>query len=475
MSGLSRSLLLSNTPDDTGKCVLYIMSRDQRVRDNHALLAAQAEALEHKLPLVVMFNVLPSTGFRRREHYQFMIEGLQEVSDSLDNMNIPFITTIGDMHENATKIMNYIRPRSLYFDFSPLRGPRAAQKKIAAAANCRVIVVDTHNVIPVWVTSGKEEFAAHTIRRKIHKLIEEWAVEHGALKKHPYTLSEIPKGATKDDTDTLLANIPACGIEHGFKSGEKAAELRLSQFIETGLTKYANDRNDALAEAQSDLSPYLHYGQISSLRILLDIMQSKSHPPQIFTSFKIPAHGDTVSEKDGIDSFIEELIVRKELADNFCFYNPNYDNLDGAKDWAKKTLADHADDPREFVYTKQQLEDALTHDELWNAAQIQLRKSGKIHGYLRMYWAKKILEWTNSPKTAIAWTIELNDTYHLDGGDPNGYVGILWSIAGLHDRPWFNRDVYGTVRYMARSGAEKKFDVTEYINKWTSQNTTPTS
>ena len=172
----------------------------------------------------------------------------------------------------------------------------------------------------------------------------------------------------------------------------------------------------------------------------------------------------------GIDSFIEELVVRKELADNYCLFNPHYDSLAGAKDWAKKTLDAHKDDPREFTYTIKQLEHAETHDELWNAAQTQLTKSGKIHGYLRMYWAKKILEWTDDPATAVKRAVELNDTYHLDGGDPNGYAGILWCIAGLHDRPWFDRSVYGTIRYMALSGASKKFDTKEYIERWTHSN-----
>jgi deoxyribodipyrimidine photo-lyase len=240
----------------------------------------------------------------------------------------------------------------------------------------------------------------------------------------------------------------------------------LDTFLETGLDQYAGGRNDASQDAHSNLSPYLHYGQLSSLRILLDIMKMSPEPPQIFRSFKIPSFDGQPSEQDGIDAFIEELIVRKELADNFCFYNPHYDSLDGAKGWAKKSLAEHADDPREFVYTKDQLEAARTHDDLWNAAQSQLVKTGKIHGYMRMYWAKKILEWTDAPADAIKLAVQLNDTYHLDGGDPNGYVGVLWSIAGIHDRPWFNRSVYGTVRYMSAGGISKKFDTKQYICRW---------
>ena len=442
------------------------MSRDQRVRDNHALLEAQAEALEHGLPLLVAFNLYHSLGHRRREHYEFMIDGLKQVEADVKKKSIPFMMLIGDMPSNVANLAAELKPRSIYFDFSPLRHSRHTQKKLAATVNCRVAVVDTHNVIPVWVTSDKEEFAAHTIRRKINRLIEDWAVEPEKLKKHPHSFPSTPTRASWSQVNDIVTAVPRSGIEHGFSSGETAAKRALGRFIETGLKSYADGRNDASKHAQSNLSPYLHYGQISSLRILLDTMDAKSHPPQIFTSFKMPGHEGHASEADGIDSFIEELIVRKELSDNFCFYNPAYDKLTGAKDWAQKTLASHKDDPREFVYSKADLEAARTHDELWNAAQNQLISSGKIHGYMRMYWAKKILEWTNTPETALAWAIELNDSYHLDGGDPNGYVGVMWSIAGVHDRPWFDRNVYGTIRHMSANGIAKKFDTKKYIEQW---------
>lgn len=461
-----RLLFLKDSPNTDGECVLYVMSRDQRVRDNHALLEAQAEALEHKLPLAVVFNLYTKLGYRRREHFAFMIEGLKEVEAELRKKNVPFIMTIGDMPKNIARFSKELKPRSIYFDFSPLRHSRSMQKHVAETADCRVIVVDTHNVIPTWVVSDKEEFAAHTIRRKIHKLVSDWAVDPAVLKKHPHSFTKHPMDANWKDVAEVVAKVPKNGSKYDFVSGEKAALKALGAFIETGLKRYANERNDATKDAQSNLSPYLHYGQLSSLRILLDIMDDKSHPPQILTSPKMPVHGKQAYEANGIDSFIEELIVRKELSDNFCLYNPHYDSLTGARDWAKKTLNDHKKNPREFTYTYKQLEAGETHDELWNAAQKQLTSTGKIHGYMRMYWAKKILEWTNDPAEAVRQAVALNDTYHLDGGDPNGYVGILWSIAGVHDRPWFDRDIFGTVRYMAKSGADKKFDTKRYIDQW---------
>ncbi len=446
--------------------MIYVMSRDQRVRDNHALLEAQREAMEHKLPLAVVFNLYSKLGFRKQEHFAFMVEGLKEVEADLRKLNIPFIRTIGDVPTNIAVLTKELKPRTIYFDFSPLRHSRTTQKQVAAGADCRVVVVDAHNIVPAWVISDKEEFAAHTIRRKLHKTIEQWATEPDELKKHPHDFTMAPTSATWEDVDAVVAAVPKCGIVHNFKPGETAARRALEQFIDTGLNSYAHARNDANADSQSNLSPYLHYGQLSSLRAVLDVMDAYDHPPQLFTSYKIPSSDGKSAVNAGIDSFVEELVVRKELADNFCLYNSHYDSLSGAKDWAKKTLQAHASDPREFTYTLKQLENAQTHDDLWNAAQLQLTGSGKIHGYLRMYWAKKILQWTDDPAEAVKRAIELNDTYHLDGGDPNGYVGILWSIAGLHDRPWFDREVFGTVRYMAESGAQKKFDTKTYVTTW---------
>ncbi len=446
--------------------MIYVMSRDQRVRDNHALLEAQREAIEYNLPLAVVFNLYHKVGFRKQEHFAFMVEGLKEVEADLRKLNIPLVLTIGNMPTNIAVLTKELKPRTIYFDFSPLRHSRTTQKHVAAGADCRVVVVDTHNIVPAWVISDKEEFAAHTIRRKLHKTIEQWATEPDELKKHPHDFTKAPTSATWEDVDAVVAAVPKCGIVHDFKPGEAAARRALKQFIDTGLNSYAHGRNDANADSQSNLSPYLHYGQLSSLRAVLDVMDAYDHPPRLFTSYKIPSSDGKSAVNAGIDSFVEELVVRKELADNFCLYNSHYDSLAGAKDWAKKTLDAHANDPREFTYTLKQLKNAQTHDDLWNAAQLQLTGSGKIHGYLRMYWAKKILQWTDDPAEAVKRAIELNDTYHLDGGDPNGYVGILWSIAGLHDRPWFDREVFGTIRYMAESGAQKKFDTKAYVTTW---------
>ncbi len=230
------------------------------------------------------------------------------------------------------------------------------------------------------------------------------------------------------------------------KPGEKAANQVLNDFIEHKLVLYDANRNDPNIDGQSNLSPYLHFGHISAQRVSLEIQKKST----------------SASEQE---EFLEELIVRRELSDNFCFYNENYDNFKGFPDWAKKTLNEHRHDRREYIYSLDQFEKAQTHDDLWNAAQKEMVKSGKTHGYMRMYWAKKILEWTEGPEEALKIAIFLNDKYELDGRDPNGYVGIAWSIGGVHDRAWFPKPIFGKIRYMSYKGAQSKFDVKAYIKK----------
>jgi deoxyribodipyrimidine photo-lyase len=222
----------------------------------------------------------------------------------------------------------------------------------------------------------------------------------------------------------------------------------LGQFIAERLPGYDTDRNDPNRSGQSGLSPYLHFGQISAQRVALEVRKADARP-------------------EAKAAFLEELIVRRELSDNFCFYNPAYDSFEGFHSWAKATLNAHREDRRQFLYSLRQLEAGGSHDPLWNAAQKEMVATGKMHGYLRMYWAKKVLEWTPSPEEAIAIAIYLNDRYSLDGRDPNGYAGIAWSIGGVHDRAWGERPVFGKIRYMSYEGCRRKFGVDRYIKKVT--------
>jgi deoxyribodipyrimidine photo-lyase len=233
---------------------------------------------------------------------------------------------------------------------------------------------------------------------------------------------------------------------------------------------YATERNNPLILAQSDLSPYFHYGMLAPQRVALEVVSQVDAPiEEIMHAKKNKAKVDDKAPLRLIDhasAYLEELVVRRELSDNFCFYNKSYDTVDGFADWAKKSHAIARTDKRDFLYSRDEWEKALTHDDLWNAAQREMVTTGKMHGYMRMYWAKKILEWTESPEQAMEIAIYLNDKYSLDGRDPNGYAGIAWCIGGVHDRTWFSRSVYGTVRYMARSGCDKRFDTKAYIAKF---------
>lgn len=418
--------------------VLYWMQRDQRVQDNWALLFAQQKALEYKVPLFVCFTLDQLLQRKNPRQYMFQLEGLALLQGELEKMNINFLVLEEGYSKSIVQIISDFGIGLLVKDFSPLKDFQKQNKWITNMVGIPSVEVDAHNCVPVWEVSDKQEFAAYTIRPKIHKKIDSFLVDFPLIKKHPFSLKKIsgfrlPKRVAKMSLD--------------FTPGEKAARAQLLKFMSNSLPIYAEKRNDPNAEVQSNLSPYLHFGHISAARVALEIQKN------------------TIDDENQ-EAFLEELIVRKELSDNFCFYNPQYDSFDGFPSWAQKTLNEHRLDARKYIYSKKDFTDANTHEPLWNAAQTQLVVHGKMHGYLRMYWAKKILEWSRSPEEALSIAIELNDGYSLDGNDPNGFVGVAWSIGGVHDRAWFERDIYGKVRYMNANGAKRKFDTDAYIAMW---------
>jgi deoxyribodipyrimidine photo-lyase len=422
--------------------VVYWMSRDQRVQDNWALLYAQQLALETQSPLVVFFGLAPSFLGATARQYGFMLKGLEEAAGELNSLQIGFAIATGSPPEELLRFCKEIKAGAVVADFSPLRNGQEWRTRVAKQAEVAMFEVDAHNIVPCWKASPKQEFAAYTFRPKINKLLETFLVPFPKLKPHPYQMHLAPidfvelKRSLRLDESVMEVDwlVP----------GEKAAHKAFKNFAKTRLNIYDKQRNDPTVQAQSDLSPYLHFGHISAQRIAWEL--SQSHAPE------------------QTESFLEELIVRRELADNFCFYNPCYDSIDGFPDWAKLTHKQHATDPRVYHYSDQEFEEAKTHDDLWNAAQREMVLKGKMHGYMRMYWAKKILEWTPSPKEALRIAIWLNDKYELDGRDPNGYCGIAWSIGGVHDRAWFDRPIFGKIRYMSYNGCKSKFSIKAYIN-----------
>ena len=444
--------MTKRTAKGDSQTVVYMMSRDQRTQDNDALLAAQKHAEAIDAPLVVLFALYQSSDKRSREHVAFMLDGLREVSSDLQQKNIPFIVQLGSQTQTIKMMQRDCTIAALYFDMSPLRAPRREQASLAKQLKCPVYVVDAHNVVPLWVTSDKQEFAARTIRPKVHRHLSTYLQSYDTeLKKQANITISLPDSLELDGALDKL-EYSTSGIDHGFQSGQVAGRQQIERFITENLKDYATNRNDPSIDGLSGLSPYLHFGQISARQAVLAAQEA--------------AASNSSLQKD-VDAFIEEIVVRKELSDNFCYYNDSYDNLDSAADWARRTLDEHRSDEREFIYNYDQFKQAETHDPAWNAAQLQLTSCGKMHGYMRMYWAKKVLEWTESPEDAISVLNRLNDFYSLDGGDPNGYVGIMWSVAGVHDRPWQERPVYGKVRSMVYAGLKRKFDIQTYIDRYT--------
>jgi deoxyribodipyrimidine photo-lyase len=435
------------------KSVTYLMSRDQRINFNHALLAAQAHSRKLSLPLVVVMAIYPGSESRSVEALDFMLGGLRELKNELSKKNVPVIFKVGTKLEVTSWVEKELLPAALYIDFSPLRGAKRFKESLKGGVRCPVYEVDTHNIVPVWQASDKLEYAARTIRPKIHKKLSEFMAYPQELELQKLDKQWLKEVLHIDNLELIRQKLDykASGIKHNFEPGEGSGRTTLAHFIKNRLAGYAENRNDPTKDALSNLSPYLHFGQISSLEVALKVLEETANRPEL----QVDA-----------DALIEELVVRKELSDNWCYYSEDYDRLEGAPEWAKKTLIKHKDDPRDHIYSFEEFRDAKTHDSAWNASQIQLRKTGKIHGYMRMYWAKKVLEWTPEPQKAIDYLIKLNDFYSLDGGDPNGYAGIMWSVAGVHDRPWQERRIYGTVRSMVYSGLKKKFDVELYIRKY---------
>ncbi len=433
--------VLRQAPDRGGP-VIYWMSREQRAQDNWGLLHAR-ELAGAARPLVVAFCLAPAFPGAMLRHYDFMLRGLRETGARLAERGLPLVLLRGEPGAEIARLAAQLGAGAVVTDFDPLRVKRAWQAEAARALDCPLLEVDGHNIVPCRKTSDKQEYAARTIRPKIHRLLPGFLEEFPELAPQQAAAPPLPA----PDWDAALRSLaPDPAVPPvDTPPGETAAAEALDDFIAQRLPRYTL-RNDPNADATSGLSPYFHFGQLAPQRAALAAAAARPD--------------------DNQQQFLEELVVRRELSDNYCHHNPHYDSLEGAPDWARKTLDKHRQDPRPYLYAHEQFENARTHSELWNAAQTQLLASGAIHGYLRMFWAKKILHWSATPEQALATAVALNDRYQLDGRDPNGYVGCQWSIAGLHDRPWPERPVLGTVRTMTTSGCRRKFDTATYIHTW---------
>jgi deoxyribodipyrimidine photo-lyase len=423
------------------KYIIYWMQQSQRTEDNHALEYAISQSNKYEKPLIVFFGlteIFPDANIR---HYSFMIEGLLEIEKSLKNREIKFLLQQVSPEKGAIDLSK--NACMIIVDRGYLKIQKDWRNKVSKEIHCPLIQIEGDVVIPVEVASEKEEYSAATLRYKIKDKIDKFLIP---LKKEKYKQSYVEKELgsiditeiSKDKIDRSVKKVD------NFVGGANQAIKYLNLFLKEKIDSYPEKRNDPHLNFVSNLSPYLHFGQISSLKVALSVLEKES---------------------PGQEAFLEELIVRRELSINFVYYNTYYDSFDCLPDWAKKTLNKHGKDKRDYIYSLDELENADTHDPYWNAAQKQMKKEGKMHGYMRMYWGKKILEWSKKPEKAFDIALYLNNKYELDGRDPNGYTGVAWCF-GKHDRPWVERPVFGNIRYMNANGLKRKFDIEKYSEKY---------
>lgn len=426
-----------------GSYVLYWMQSAVRTRCNHALEYAIEKSNEIKKPLIVVFCLVDSYPDASPGHYRFLWEGLLDVNRSLSDRRIGFQILSGSPDIIIPRVAD--DASFVVTDQGWTRLQRQWRQDVVNSVPCPVAIVETNLIVPVTTASPKEEWSAGTFRPKISRqlprflqLLKARKVAVPSTGYEPFTsfnnISLLPKVKESDNTESSSLML---------RGGESVAVNYLYRFISTHLERYEKSHNDPTARVTSLLSAYLHFGQISPLEVSLQIME---HP------------------SPGNSAFLEQLIVRRELSHNFVWYNPHYDQYAGLPAWVQKTLDKHRRDPREYSYTLSEFELGRTHDRAWNAMQHELERTGFLHGYLRMYWGKKILEWTETPSDAYQIALSLNNKYQLDGRDPNGFCGVAWCF-GKHDRPWKERPVFGMIRYMNEAGLRRKFRLDGWIER----------
>jgi deoxyribodipyrimidine photo-lyase len=439
---------------DGGRYVLYWMQQSQRAEHNGALHRAIQHANDLGMPVRVVFGLMDDYPEANLRHYTFMVEGLQETQQALAERGIAMIVEHG--HPADVALEHAADAALVVTDRGYLRHQRAWRTRVAEEAACRVEQVETDVCVPVEVVTDKAEYAARTIRPKIHEHLERFlvlpetpAVDHPSANGrpsangHPGGLDLSDVGAVTDQLDLDRSVEPVSGL---FRGGTSEARAILDDFLASSIDGYDGNRNQIQTNAVSHMSKYLHFGQVSPVWLTMTIQ-------------------DADAPEEDVESYVEELVVRRELAVNHVYFRPDtYDDYACLPDWAKETLAEHADDEREYTYSLDELEQSRTHDPYWNAAMKEMRETGYMHNYMRMYWGKKILEWTSDPTTAFSRTLALNNKYFLDGRDPNSFANVAW-VFGLHDRGWKERAVYGKVRYMSRGGLERKADPDAYVDK----------
>lgn len=440
-----RIVPLNDRPARDGDYVLYWMQQSQRAKWNHALEEAAARANKLNLPLVVCFGLTTYPEANAR-HYTFMLEGLAETATALARRGIAFVFSKSDPAALALQLGR--RAALLVCDRGYLRPQKSWRQRVAKEAKCAVLQVESDVIVPVNVASNKREFAARTLRPKVMRAYERFLC--------PVREVRLQKSAARLGLKSLSLERPekvvrALGIDHSvpavtrfFKGGTSEAQRRFRKFLRVGLPDYRAHRNQPQTNDVSQMSKYLHFGQISPLWLAMEARKRKS--------------------PGNVSVFIEELLVRRELSMNFCEFTEAYDSFESLPEWSRTTLATHRRDRRSPTYTRAQLEASETADPYWNACMTEMRVTGFMHNYMRMYWGKKIIEWSPTPVEAHATVLAINNKYFLDGRDANSFSNIAW-LFGNHDRPWGEREIFGKVRWMSAAGLERKCDIRAYVEK----------
>ncbi len=433
-------------PDPDGDCVVYWMQRAQRATANPALDVAINVANELKKPVVVFLAPVPFYPRANLRHYRFLVSGIPDIAQDLKARGVGFVLRSYPDH-SLLNFCREVRPAIVIGDENPLRQPEQWRVKVAQELRLPLWTVDADVIVPSKLLL-KEQFAARTIRPRIHALLPQFLVQQKNVKAHLRWTSPLRLHSLSPYEDLIAGWKPERSIPPapGWHGGSKRALRVLREFVDGHLSDYPEARNHPEQNGTSRLSPYLHFGHIGPLTVALAVQRSDA----------------PVRAKE---AFLEQVIVRRELAINFVRFNPDYESMNCLEPWAQRSLSAHMRDRRTPIYNEEQLEHGLTHDPLWNAAQKQMVLTGWMHNYLRMYWAKKILEWSPSVGVAYQRAVHLNDRYELDGRDPNGYAGIAWAIVGKHDRAWSERPVYGKIRYMSLASTGRKFDSKRYIEQ----------
>ncbi|MGB5979713.1 MAG: deoxyribodipyrimidine photo-lyase, partial [Cyclobacteriaceae bacterium] len=429
-----------------GKYVLYWMQQSQRAEYNHALEYAVEQAKDLDQGVVVCFGLLDDYPEANLRHYYFLVEGLIDTEGALKKRDIKLVVKHNDPVDTA---LDLGKDASLIVcDKGYLRHLRKWREKVADDAGVTVVQVESDVVVPVEVASDKREYAARTIRKKLQEPMNDYLTDLSHRKPPKSTINLNVKGMELTSAsavcDKLKLDTSVEPVPYHFNGGTSEAKKVFRRFLDKHLFSYDDNRNQPQTDHVSHMSKYLHFGQISPVWLVKTIQEKHSGK--------------------NVDSFVEELLVRRELAANFVYFTEDYDSFSCLPDWAQETLEKHKDDERPHSYTRQELEDAETHDDYWNAAMKEMKETGYMHNYMRMYWGKKILEWSNTPQYAYKTTLYLNNKYFLDGRDFNSFANVAW-VFGNHDRGWQERDIYGKVRSMMASGLERKTEPDRYVEK----------